>query len=85
MSRHNGGIVRPKDNPRDFVPEKVSYELFVAFIAIKINFVISTCIVVQTFRRNFRLGPATKDHFVYSHARIIILIKPNVEKYETAV
>ena len=67
VSRHRAGIVGTEDDSRHFVPEEIGHELLQAFIAVKINFIIKSRIIMQDFRRNFILGAAAHDDFIYPH------------------
>ena len=79
MPLHPGGVIRAQDNSRDLLADKVGYELLLAFIAVKVNFRIHGRIVIQDFRCHLGLCSTAHDNFIYPHARIIIMMKTDVQ------
>ena len=47
VSGYGAGIVGAQDNARHFLTNKIGHELLLAFIAVKINFIIERRIIMQ--------------------------------------
>ena len=61
------GAVRSQDDSSHLFAQEISHKLLVVSVAIKVNFVILTRIVLQNLGNNLGLGPATENYLVYAH------------------
>lgn len=81
----NAGMIGTKNNARHIFLVKVGDNLLQPFIAIEIDPIIPSRVVMQYFRRNFGLGATAKNDFEYPHGKIISHVHANVYKRCTCV
>ena len=72
MPLRAGDVVGAKDDSGHFLAEKISDELLLGAIAVKVNFMISRRIVVHDFRRDLIFRSASHHNFIDPHDRIIV-------------
>ncbi len=80
IARNGAGVVRPEDDASDLVAEKVGDELLLAFIAVKVDFIVGGRIIMNNLGCDFGFGAAAQDDFVGPHKSMLVTMTTFVEK-----
>ena len=79
IPRNRAGVVRPEDNSRDLVTEKIGNELLLAFIPVKVNLVVERRFVMNDLSCDFIFCATAHDYFVCPHMPILVRMTSPVE------